>query len=244
MKNYILIVAIALFALTSCEKENIVFDQVNGQTGVSFGATSLSVTVPDEGISVEVPVNVTTVADSDRTFDVSVDDASVGSSADYTLGTVTIPAGAFSSTLDVSFNFAPLIVGETNNLILNLQAPSDGVAFSETVNITYVAEIVCNDFVVTITTDAFGSETTWEITDTSGTVVASGGPFGNAVETFTFDVFLADGCYTFTIFDSYGDGQFDGTNNGSYLVECSILTVASGGGNFGSAESTDFCVNQ
>jgi hypothetical protein len=54
---------------------------------------------------------------------------------------------------------------------------------------------------------------------------------------------LADGCYTFTIYDSYGDGQFDGTNNGTYSLDCSIINAANGGGNWGSSESTDFCVN-
>ncbi|MGB5821283.1 MAG: hypothetical protein WBG90_17495 [Saonia sp.] len=246
MKNYILIIAVALFVLTSCEEETIVFDPVNGQTAVSFATTSFNVSIPEEGLVVEVPLNVTTVSSSDRTFEVAVDASSIGASADYTIGTATIPSGAFSGTLNVSFNFDPLVEGESNKLVLNLQAPSDGVVYSETVTIDYFKEIICNDFLITINADRFGSETTWEITDDTDAVVASGGPFPNVTggATYTFDVFLEDGCYTFTIFDSYGDGQVDGTITGSYSIECSILSVATGGGAFGASESVDFCVNQ
>jgi len=54
---------------------------------------------------------------------------------------------------------------------------------------------------------------------------------------------LPDGCYTFTIFDSFGDGLFDGNITGNYSLKCSIINHASGEGNFGSSETTDFCVN-
>ena len=65
----------------------------------------------------------------------------------------------------------------------------------------------------------------------------------NAADVTLGTMTLADGCYTFTIYDSYGDGQFDGTNNGSYSLDCSIINAANCGGNWGSSESTDFCVN-
>ena len=55
---------------------------------------------------------------------------------------------------------------------------------------------------------------------------------------------MEDGCYTFTIFDSYGDGQVDGTVTGSYTITCSILNVLEGGGAFGSSEAKEFCINQ
>ena len=63
-------------------------------------------------------------------------------------------------------------------------------------------------------------------------------------DTYTQEVFLEDGCYTFTIFDSYGDGQQDGTVVGGYTITCSILNVLEGGGAFGSSEAKEFCVNQ
>ena len=52
---------------------------------------------------------------------------------------------------------------------------------------------------------------------------------------------LADGNYTFTINDAYGDGICCGYGNGSYSLT-SGGTVYASGGSFGSSESTNFCV--
>ncbi|WP_164674178.1 DUF1735 domain-containing protein [Maribacter litoralis] len=245
MKKYILIIAV-LFAFVSCEEENIVFDKENGQTGVSFATTAYNVSVPAEGLTLEVPVNVTTISTSDRSFNVTVDDATVGDATNYALGTVTIPAGEYSGVLNVSLNFDPLVDGTVYSLIVNLEAPADGVAFSETLEVEYFKEIICNDIVVTVVTDTYGGETTWEITDVDGTVVASDGPFVNVSggDTYVQEVYLEDGCYTFTIFDEYGDGQSDGTITGNYTITCSILNVLEGGGAFGSSEAKEFCINQ
>lgn len=245
MKKYILIIG-ALFALASCEEEEVVFDNVNGQTGISFATTSYNVSVPSEGLALEIPVNITTVSENDRSFDVTVDETSNGGSENYSLGTVTIPGGEYTGMLEVDLNFDPLVDGEVYALVLDLVAQEGAVTFDETVTVEYFKEIICNDFVVTIVTDTYGAETTWEITDESGDVVASGGPYANVSggDTYTENVFLEDGCYTFTIYDEFGDGQSDGTITGFYTLECSILDVLTGGGTFGASESKEFCVNQ
>ncbi|MFT6837638.1 MAG: hypothetical protein ACJAZR_001166 [Sediminicola sp.] len=244
MKKYISIIML-LLVFVSCEEEVVIFDDVNGQTALSFSTTGYNVTVPEEGSSLEIPVNVTTVSDADRSFNVTIDDSSVGGSENYSIGQVTITAGAYTGMLGVTINFDSLVDGEVYKLVLNLASPEGGVVYDETVSIEYFKEIVCNDFVVTVVTDTYGSETTWEITDASATVVASGGPYANVSGggTYTSDVFLEDGCYTFTIFDAYGDGQSDGTITGNFSLECSILKVANGGGSFGTSQATDFCVN-
>jgi hypothetical protein len=94
--------------------------------------------------------------------------------------------------------------------------------------------------------DTYAAERSWDIVDSAGVVVESGGDdYSNIsggqqiVETMT----LADGCYTFTIYDSYSDGQEDGATTGNYSLDCSIINVASGEGNWGASEATDFCVN-
>lgn len=245
MKKYILIIAV-LFAFVSCEEESIVWDKENGQTGVSFATTAYNVSVPTEGLAIEVPVNVTTISTIDRTFNVTVDESTVGSAANYALGSVTIPAGQYSSVLNVSLNFDPLVEGKVYSLVVNLTAPEGGVAYAETLEIDYFKEIICNDIVVTVVTDTYGSETTWEITDASDVVVATGGPYVDVTggDTYTTEVYLEDGCYTFTIFDVFADGQVDGTVTGNYTITCSILNVLDGGGAFGASEAKEFCINQ
>ncbi|MEL6969138.1 MAG: M43 family zinc metalloprotease [Bacteroidota bacterium] len=99
----------------------------------------------------------------------------------------------------------------------------------------------CTDVVVSILTDNYPGETTWQITDAGGAVVASGGPYGSTGTLFTSNECLDDGCYDFTIFDSYGDGICCAYGNGSYSVTVDGQTVTSGGA-FASSETTNFCI--
>ncbi len=99
---------------------------------------------------------------------------------------------------------------------------------------------VCNDTEVTfqLTTDNYGSETTWSLTGNG--VSFSGGPYGNN-QTITETFCLPDGCYDFQINDSYGDGICCAYGNGSYSVTGGGSTLASGG-SFTSSETTNFCI--
>ncbi|MEM6699260.1 MAG: S8 family serine peptidase, partial [Bacteroidota bacterium] len=57
-----------------------------------------------------------------------------------------------------------------------------------------------NELTLTINTDQYPTETSWEITNDAGSVVASGGGYNSQFTTYTEDICLPDGCYTFTIF--------------------------------------------
>jgi len=92
--------------------------------------------------------------------------------------------------------------------------------------------------------DFYTNETTWTVTDVFGNTVASGGPYGQGLAFIYEPLCLPEGCYDFTIFDSYGDGLFDGVTTGTYtLIDISGNTLVSGAGNFGASETTDFCVS-
>jgi len=101
----------------------------------------------------------------------------------------------------------------------------------------------CDDTEVTLTilTDNYPGETTWELRTDGGSLIASGGPYGSSGTTYTEDFCLADGCYNFTIFDSYGDGICCAYGVGNYELASDSEVYASGG-EFGSSESTDFCI--
>ncbi len=104
----------------------------------------------------------------------------------------------------------------------------------------------CNvgDINLSITLDNYPQETAWTLKDALGTTIAStsystANPDGSTVtRTFTG---LADGQYTFTITDSYGDGICCSYGNGSYTLTGSTGTIVSGG-SFNSSESTNFCI--
>ena len=103
-------------------------------------------------------------------------------------------------------------------------------------------EPTCTDVTISITLDNYPEETSWTITDGSGTV-ASGGTYGSQPDgsTVNVTVCLEDGCYDFTINDAYGDGICCAYGNGSYSVTTGGSTVASGG-SFGASETTNFCI--
>jgi len=88
---------------------------------------------------------------------------------------------------------------------------------------------------LTINSDNYPSETSYDFRDGDGTVLASGGiSFGlNEIE-----VCLPEGDYSFTIYDAFGDGICCSYGSGSYSLTAGGEELASGG-EFGSAESTD-----
>ncbi len=89
-----------------------------------------------------------------------------------------------------------------------------------------------------LTTDNYGSETSWQITDSSSQTVVSGGSYASNT-TYNEAVCLDDGDYTFTITDAYGDGICCSYGYGSYNLIVNSSSVASGD-SFGSSESTAF----
>ena len=101
-------------------------------------------------------------------------------------------------------------------------------------------DCVEGDVAFQLVTDNYGSETTWSLTNGSGATVESGSGYGNN-QTINLNWNLADGNYTFTINDSYGDGICCAYGNGSYELSQGGTTIASGG-NFTSSETSTFCV--
>ena len=240
------IVCLAL-VLQNCEEDLIIFGE---DRFVQLENASAASVVENSGTTVAVNV----ILGSPQATDVTVnfDVSGTAAASRYTLsGTaLVIPAGDTSG----SISFTP-VDNDDIDVILTLSSTSGlpvGVG-GEAVNsvsktITIVDDNVpCNDVLVSVTTDRWGSENSWEITDSTGAIVASGGPYDDGPSGFTptYDtvVTLADGCYTFGMFDSYGDGMGTGT----YSATCGAIVHAAGGPSLaiGNAEEyTDFCVNQ
>ena len=93
---------------------------------------------------------------------------------------------------------------------------------------------------IDITTDNYGDEITWTL-ETYGMVIASGGPYqgGSSIQAPTAYATLAQGaCYSFTIYDSYGDGII---SPGFYMVKDGTGNVlAYGGSNYTTEDKTNF----
>ena len=101
---------------------------------------------------------------------------------------------------------------------------------------------VCNDTEATLTivTDNYPGETTWTLSNASGAVVYSGGPYSSQGQAVTIDFCLVEGCYDFTINDTYGDGICCTYGQGSYDISIAGQSVVAGG-QFNSTEVLNFC---
>jgi len=94
-------------------------------------------------------------------------------------------------------------------------------------------------FELDLKTDNYPGETTWELENSSGEQVLSGGPYTERATDHNINECVDPDLYTFTIKDSWGDGICCGYGSGSYSVKYDGNT-AKEGGSFGSSESTTF----
>lgn len=254
MKNmfkYMIAIAI-VFTTFGCEEDLVTY---NNATFVQLANSSAAEVVENSG----AVVNIVAQLGSPQSSDVTVNFNTTGDPSRYTLSStsIVIPAGETEGGIV----FTPIDDDEVNGdeaISISLATTSGlpvGIGgeglYSVSKNITIIDDNVpCNNYVLTVITDAFPEETTWQITGAGGAVIYSGGqdygPPSSAAsreKEYTHNVPLEDGCYTFTIFDVFGDGLDDGVVQGSWSLSCSALTASSGVGNFGTSSSTDFCVN-
>merc|ERR1712038_185032 len=147
----------------------------------------------------------------------------------------TMPPSAMPS---ISFSSAP---SETTTPVPSSPPPSE-------TSVSPAPTPLCEvSFSLDILTDNYGSETYWDVTnDADGSVVLSAAPGSYSSNTFyEIDECLDIGCYTFTMFDTLGDGMRCGINGpGYYNVTVNGNDVGSGGGNFGLMDTPiPFCGN-
>jgi len=135
-----------------------------------------------------------------------------------TLPTITfVPAGV--NTIDVE------VVFTDDDLVNNSGTTTFNDAVEATTNLT-----------LTIHTDAYPEEITWNIKNSAGTIVQQGGPYtGSANTDFTFDFTMESDCYIFNMIDSYGDGGGPVT-----LKDADETIIYQTNGAYSSGESTPF----
>jgi endonuclease I len=95
-----------------------------------------------------------------------------------------------------------------------------------------------NEIAFSLTTDTYGYETSWTITNSSNVEVANGGSYANSTD-YSDNICLDDGDFTFTINDAYGDGICCTYGSGSYDISLAGTSLISGG-SFASSETKIF----
>ena len=144
------------------------------------------------------------------------------------------------------------------NGTLNVSVASvNGVADQRTTNnsassaftfptFTQPTDYATQNFNLKIIKDNYGIETTWQLKNSAGVIVKSGGPYsgngsGEGTQAVNQNWVLAPSCYTFTIFDSGKDGICCTYGSGSWTITTnSGATTVGTGGTFTNAQSFSF----
>ena len=164
---------------------------------------------------------------------------------------------ASNQSQDITLNSLTTTIGNHNFscTITIVNGTTDQNSFNNTGTTNF--DIINNQNFVTNTInfslqrDYYGSETTWRLTNTAGTILYQGGPYTDsatesgplpALITATFDL-PSNECYTFTILDSQNDGICCKFGVGSYSLKTPSGETIVSGGAFGAMETTKFSNN-
>lgn len=100
-------------------------------------------------------------------------------------------------------------------------------------------------FKLDIMTDDYSIETRWELKNSNEVILSGGGNYED-FQLYTVEKCLSPGCYSFTIFDRFGDGICCNHGSGFYTVSFGSAAQKENGGIFGKEETTytsPFCEN-
>ena len=154
--------------------------------------------------------------------------------------------GTLSSMKHVDVNLPEYSFGIENQTTLTIYTTSpnnatDQYPKNDTIHfIIKAAPISTNTVTLTLHTDNAPQETTWDVKNSLGTVIASGGPYTQPNQFITQNITLPQAdCFTFTIYDSGNNGLCCANGSGAYQI-ASGSTVIKQGGTFGSSESSEF----
>lgn len=252
MKKIFLIIIITAGTFMSCDRtEAPVFDANQFDTAYTFINIDAEETILGDQSIQYLAVTKTKLSDEPQTFQIVLNEEETTAEPEsFNLpDEIVIPANSYEGFVEIGYTINGL-PSVPRTIVFDYVVP-EGVnvlgtdALEGTINFEAVTLCDTGDVNVDITTDQYPGETSWTIVDEDDNVVAEGGPYDAANSDFNETASgLDSGCYTFTIFDSYGDGICCDFGNGSYAVSCaSSGTVIKSGGSFGSEESVFFCIN-
>jgi len=133
---------------------------------------------------------------------------------------VVVGGGTYDS--EITFNFGSLVgayAGTYSVAVGNGTCPVYGCTDSTALNFDPLATDTDNSCIysctensvyIAVVSDFYGDECSWDITDASGAVVGSGGPYSVGFNTISDSICVVDGCYTLNLYDSWGDGWLAG----------------------------------
>ncbi|MGX1930585.1 hypothetical protein [Flagellimonas sp. 2504JD4-2] len=102
MKKYIVSFITACALLVSCEQDRTIFNE--SQTFLKFNQSNLDLPIIIDGEgSAQVTINVSSISESERTFEVNiVEEETTAEAASYTVGSIVVPPNSYEGTLTIN----------------------------------------------------------------------------------------------------------------------------------------------
>ena len=226
--NKFLVLCIAAFFI-SCDTDPIL-SEVNV---VSFEETSKSLAI-DVGSSVsdQFSVFVGGITGADRTYNLIVEGSTLPLSGLDIPATVVVPSGSQKGIVNFTVNYNDEFSITGGSFNVRLEDTSTTLIGNSKISIG--VNVTCEspasiDFVF----DGFAEEITWSVIDSDDNTIYSGSGYTDGLATFSIEVCLANGDYTFVVDDSYGDG-LSSPNNGTATLTFKGEVLAEAVGDFGS----------
>ena len=150
-----------------------------------------------------------------------------------------IPAGA---TVDLALP-EKLLIGTLTEWTFTVTLPDGAIDdFSGNDTLLHTLAYTGDDaWTLTFTTDFFGNESSWAVTDSTGATLWAGDDYGFGANTYVSSACIPPGCHTLTVEDSGGDGLALG---GSLLLQNAAgdtLVHIPQGTNFGDSITLNAC---
>jgi hypothetical protein len=158
-----------------------------------------------------------------------------------TAATITVNGGAsplvynwtgnLATYASTNVNVGNVMTNGTVTLTANVAVNGDVNASNSTISTTAGVAQASTHIRIDFLFDGWPEEVSWEITDENGNVVASvaEGDYANATDVMEDHFLPATGCYTFTLFDGYGDGLHGAQYTGGSDGHCYVYSIGNGG---------------
>merc|ERR1711902_371601 len=156
-------------------------------------------------------------------------------------GEEVVSGGEFGSTKTETFSVTSSPVAPPTTAPVDTPFPTTAPPTTAPVAPPTPTSDTCEMFVLSLTTDQFGYETSFElVNDLTGGIRLAGGLYGSSM-TFEEVSCLTNGRYIFTVSDSHGDGICCDNGEGHFEVLLSGQIVGQGG-DFGESQTFTFDV--
>jgi len=150
------------------------------------------------------------------------------------------------STNSTSYLLPQKNAWESNWYSLCARNAQNDVAGRRAIAQKYVHRFCEREVTIRFRFDFYPAETTWEILAEDGSVLTSGGPYPGNMANQQIDITecLPSGCFTFKMYDAFGDGICCSSGDGYYQVLDEEGNLLAAGGKFDQEDAKEFCLSQ